>query len=100
MTDACPRPIGGTSDNRPMATTQTVSRDPALEAHVFWFTYRREILMGLIFLVAAGLVYAGYWMYTERRDRAAATLLSTSHDVAGYQQVISQYESTPAGTTA
>jgi len=83
-----------------MATTQTVSRDPGLEAHVFWFTYRREILMGLALLVAAGLAYGGYWMYTERREAAAATLLSSAHDAAGYQQVISQYETTPAGTTA
>ena len=83
-----------------MPTTQSVSRDPTLEAHLFWYNYRREILMGLIIVVAAVIAYGGYWMYNERREGAAAALLSSSHDAAGYQQVISQYETTPAGTTA
>jgi tetratricopeptide (TPR) repeat protein len=83
-----------------MATTQTATRDPALEAHVFWFTYRREILMavGLVVLVLIG--YGGFWLFSDRRESAAAALLATSHDAAGYQQIISRFEGTNAGTTA
>src|SRR3954468_9219618 len=83
-----------------MPTASSITRDPAIEAHVFWFKYRREILMGIGLVVLALLGYAGYWLYTERRDSAAATLLSTAHDANGYQQVINQYENTNAGATA
>ena len=83
-----------------MPTASTISRDPALEAHVFWFAHRREILIGLGVVVFALLVYGGYWVYSDRRDTAAAALLATAHDATGYQQVIARYENTGAGATA
>jgi tetratricopeptide (TPR) repeat protein len=83
-----------------MATTQTLSRDPALEAHVFWFTYRRQIAMALGIIVLLGLIYGLYWLYTDRREGSAEAMLAGAHDAAGYQQVIDQYDNTPAGATA
>ena len=83
-----------------MPPATTVTRDPALEAHVFWFQYRREILMGIGLIVLALLGYAAYWLYTDRRDSAAAAALAKAHDASGYQQLISRYESTNAGATA
>ena len=87
-------------DGKTMPTAPTVTRDPALEAHVFWFRYRREILMGIGLVVLALLAYGAYWLYTDRRDSAAAAALAKAHDAAGYQKVISQYENTNAGATA
>src|SRR5689334_11989572 len=83
-----------------MPTAPTVTRDPALEAQMFWFRHRREILIGIGLIVLVLLGYAAYWLYTDRRDAAAAMALAKAHDAAGYQQVISQYESTNAGATA
>src|SRR5436305_91699 len=63
-----------------MPTAPTVTRDPAVEAHVFWFKYRREILMAIGVVVLALLGYATYWFYTERRDNAAAAALASARD--------------------
>lgn len=54
--------------------------------------------IGLIVLALLG--YGAYWLYTDRRDAAAAAALAKAHDAAGYQQVINQYESTNSGATA
>ena len=83
-----------------MPTAPTVTRDPALEAHVFWFEHRREILIGIGLIVLALIGYAGFWFYNERRNEAAATALAQAHDAGGYQQVISRYDNTNAGATA
>ncbi|HEY4282689.1 MAG TPA: hypothetical protein VGM62_06445 [Chthoniobacterales bacterium] len=79
-----------------MATTQTVSRDPALEAHVFWMNYRREILMAIGVVVLVLLGYGCYWLYSDRQDSAAAESLAKSHSAPEYQQVIARYENTNA----
>lgn len=83
-----------------MATTQTISPDPALEAHVFWFKHRRQIVIAIVAVIVAGLVYGAYWLYADRRDRSAAAALALARDPAAYQQVINQYGSTDAGKTA
>src|SRR5262249_35819830 len=41
-----------------------------------------------------------FWLFSDRRESAAADLLAKSHDAGGYQQVISRFESTNAGATA
>jgi TolA-binding protein len=83
-----------------MATTQTILRDPAVEAHVFWFKYRREILLAIGAAVLVMIGYGAYWLYSYRRDTAASTLLAASHDAAAYQQMIARFENTDAGATA
>jgi tetratricopeptide (TPR) repeat protein len=83
-----------------MPVASTLSQDPALEAHLFWFRYRRELLMAIGIIVLALLVFAGYWLYQNRRDAAAAELLAGAHDANAYQQVIDRYENTDAGATA
>jgi tetratricopeptide (TPR) repeat protein len=84
-----------------MPATQTpISRDPALEAHVFWVKHQREIVIALGVILIALLGYAGFWLYSDRREAAAATHLANAKDAASYQQVISQYETTKAGATA
>src|SRR5437016_10198821 len=83
-----------------MPTATTISRDPTLEAHVFWFKYRREILLGLVAVFVAVLGYGAFWLYSDRRESAAAATLAAARDVAGYQQVINHYENTPAAASA
>ncbi len=84
-----------------MPATQTpIRRDPALEAHVFWVKHQREILIALGVVLVALLGYAGFWLYSDRREAAAATHLANAKDAASYQQVISQYQTTKAGATA
>lgn len=89
-----------TVDLLTMPAATTISRDPTLDAHVFWFRHRREILWGIIIVVAGLLVYGGIWLYSDRREAGAAALLAKGRDASGYQQVISQYENTRAGATA
>ena len=83
-----------------MPTAPSVTRNPALEAHVFWFRYRREILAAIGIAILVVLGYGAYWLYSDRRDAAAAALLAVAHDANGYQQVISRYENTNAAATA
>ena len=83
-----------------MPTVSTISRDPTLEAHMFWFKHRREILMAIGVVIFVLLAYGGYWLYSDRRDTAASALLASSHDAAGYQQVIARFENTKSGATA
>src|SRR5215212_931456 len=83
-----------------MPTATSVTSDPTLDAQLLWYRYRREILLGIGLIVAALLVYAGYWFYNDRREAAAATQLATSKEAGAYQQVISRYGNTNAGATA
>src|SRR3954452_3116684 len=83
-----------------MATTETLSHDPALDAHVFWFRYQRQILIAVAVVIVLAIGFGAYWIYSDRRNASAEALLASAHDTAGYQQVISHYESTPAGATA
>ncbi len=72
------------------------SSDPALEAQVFWIRFRKEIAAVVIVACLAFVGYAGYRIYSDRRDAAAAGLLAGAKDAQGYQQVIAQYPNTPA----
>jgi tetratricopeptide (TPR) repeat protein len=83
-----------------MPTASAVPHDPALDAHLFWFRYRREILVGISVIVLALLAYGAYWLYTDRREASAAALLATAHETTAYQQVISRFDNTNAGATA
>jgi TolA-binding protein len=57
-------------------------------------------MMAIGVAVLALLGYAAYWLYTDRRDAAAAALLASSHDANGYQQVITRFDGTNSGATA
>jgi tetratricopeptide (TPR) repeat protein len=84
-----------------MPATQTpISRDPTLEAHVLWVKHQREILIALGVILIALLGYAGFWLYSARREATAAAELANARDASSYQQVISQYDTTKAGATA
>ena len=87
-------------DEIDMPTTQPLTRDPVLDAHVFWVKHQREILIALGLIVAALLAYGSYWLYSERREANAAGSLAGSHDATSYQQVISRYQGTNAAATA
>jgi predicted negative regulator of RcsB-dependent stress response len=83
-----------------MPTAPTLSKDPALEAHVFWYKFRAEILGAIVLLVVGLVGFAGYQFYSVRREATAAASLASAKDAQGYQQVIANYGSTPAGATA
>jgi tetratricopeptide (TPR) repeat protein len=83
-----------------MPTAPTVSRDPALDAHVFWYRFRRGIVMVIGLIVVALLIVGGYWLYLDRREAAASGVLATAHNAAAYQQAIARYGGTHAAATA
>ncbi len=82
-----------------MPTTSTVSRDPALEAHFFWWRFRKEIV-AVIVVVLLALGFLGlYRLYMDRRQFAAASLLASARNVPDYEQLISRYPNTPAAAS-
>jgi TolA-binding protein len=83
-----------------MPTVVPASRDPVLEAHVFWHRFKTEIFAVIVIVLLAILGFAGYRFYSERRDSAGATLLAAAKNTQDYEQVIRRYPNTPAGATA
>ncbi len=76
------------------------SRDPALEARVFWWRFRKEIVAIIIVALLALICFGAYQLYASRRASAAASLLANAKDVPDYKQVIAQYPNTPAAASA
>ncbi len=83
-----------------MPIAKEATTDPALEAQVFWYKYRREIaiLLGLAVLGIVGV--AGYRLYRDRREATAATLFSAAKTPAAYEDLINQYSNTGAAASA
>jgi predicted negative regulator of RcsB-dependent stress response len=83
-----------------MPTAPIVTRDAKVEAQVFWLRFRKEITALLLIAILAMIGFAGYRLYSERRNEAAASLLSAAKNALDYQQLITRYPNTPAGASA
>ena len=83
-----------------MPTAPLTTRDPSVEAHVFWFRFRNEIIGALVLLVLAIIGLAGYHFYSEQRNSTAAAALAAAKKAQDYQQVIARYPNTPAAASA
>jgi tetratricopeptide (TPR) repeat protein len=83
-----------------MPIAKELNTDPALDAQVFWYKYRKEIaiLLGLAVLGMVGI--AGYRLYRDRREATAATLFAAAKNPAGYEEVINHYSDTAAAASA
>src|SRR5256886_12116833 len=79
-----------------MPIAKELRTDPALEAQVFWFKYRREIAVLLILAIVAIFAIAGYRFYRDRREATAATLFGAAKTAAAYEEVIKRYGDTAA----
>ena len=69
-----------------MPIAKELSTDPALEAQVFWFKYRREIAILLVLAIVAIFATAGYRFYRDRREATAATLFAAAKTQAARPQ--------------
>ncbi len=78
----------------------TVSSEPALDAQVFWFRYRREIVAVLLVAIAALIGWTAIRFFREKHDADAAAFFSSAKDAGGYQQVINRFPGTPAAASA
>ena len=83
-----------------MPTLPPPSRDAAIEAQVFWLRFKNQIATALIIVLLGVAGFAGYRLYTNSRDSAAAALLGSAKNAPDYQQVIARYPNTPAGASA
>ncbi|PYI75734.1 MAG: hypothetical protein DMF04_09675 [Verrucomicrobia bacterium] len=83
-----------------MPVAKQISSDPALEAHVFWYKYRKELAILLVILVIAIFGVAAYRFYRDRRETTAATLFSGAETTSQYEEVISRYGDTAAAASA
>jgi tetratricopeptide (TPR) repeat protein len=83
-----------------MPIAKELRTDPALEAQVFWFKYRREIAILLILAIVAIFAIAGYRFYRDRHEAAAATLFGAAKTPAAYEEVINRYGDTTAAASA
>lgn len=83
-----------------MPIAKELSTDPALEAQVFWYKYRKEIASLLILAIVAIFAIAGYRLYRDRREATAATLFGAAKAPAAYEEVINRYGDTAAAASA
>src|SRR5207248_1537258 len=83
-----------------MPIAKELTTDPALEAQVFWFKYRREIAILVILAIVAIFAVAGYRFYRDRREASAATLFAAAKTPTAYEEVIKRYGNTDAAASA
>jgi hypothetical protein len=83
-----------------MPTTSPVSRDPVVEAHVFWHKFKGEIVAAIILVVLLIIGFAGYRFYSERQESAASVMLGSAKTAHDYEEVIARYPNTAAGASA
>jgi predicted negative regulator of RcsB-dependent stress response len=76
------------------------SSDPVIESPVFWDRHKKEVIAALVVAVLAVAAFGGYYLYSDRREKTAASLLAAAKAPADFQKVISQYANTPAGASA
>jgi TolA-binding protein len=82
-----------------MPTAAPPSHDPALEARVFWWRFRKEIVAVIIIALLGFTVFGAYRLYANRRASAATSLLADAKSVTDYEQLITRYSNTPAAAT-
>jgi predicted negative regulator of RcsB-dependent stress response len=83
-----------------MPIAKEINTDPALDAQVFWYKYRKEIAIVLGLAVLGMVGVAGYRLYRDRREANAATLFAAAKTPGAYEQVINQYGDTAAAASA
>jgi tetratricopeptide (TPR) repeat protein len=83
-----------------MPIAKEVSPDPALDAQLFWYKYRKEIAILLVLAVVGIVFVAGYRLYRDRREATAASLFSTAKTPAAYEEIITRYGDTGAAASA
>jgi TolA-binding protein len=83
-----------------MPTVSADTSDAALEAQVFWLRYRKELAALLIIVLLAAIGVAGWKLYQERRETAAAEAFGAAKTAAEYEGVIDHYGDTPAAAAA
>lgn len=83
-----------------MPTVSPPTTDASIEARVFWLRFQKEIAAGLILILLVIVAFAGYRLYADRRDSAAAAALAGAKTPQEYQKVITQYPSSPAAASA
>jgi predicted negative regulator of RcsB-dependent stress response len=83
-----------------MPIAKELSTDPALEAQVFWYKYRKEIAILLVIAIVAIFAIAGYRLYRDRREATAAALFGAAKTPAAYEEVINRYGDTAAAASA
>jgi predicted negative regulator of RcsB-dependent stress response len=83
-----------------MPTVSSSLPDPVLETHIFWDRHKKEVLAALVIALVAALGYAGYRLYADQQNNAAAALLSSAKTGDDFQKVMTQYSGTPASASA
>ena len=79
-----------------MPDISSSTSDPALEARVLWERRKKEIAAALAVVLIAVIAFGGYRFYMERRDAAAAEMMTSAKTARDYQEVIAKYPDAPA----
>ena len=83
-----------------MPTVPPPSRDATVDPALFWFRHKTELFAALIVLVLGAAGFAGYRVYADHRESAAAEFLGKARTNPEYREVIDRYPGTPAGASA
>jgi predicted negative regulator of RcsB-dependent stress response len=76
------------------------SSDPVIESRSFLDRHKKEVLAAFIVALLAVAAFGGYRLYSDHREKAAASLLAAAKTAGDFQKVISQYAETPASASA
>jgi len=76
------------------------SSDPVIETRFFWDRHKKEVIAALVVALLAVAAFGGYRLYSDRREKTAASILAEAKAPADFQKVISQYADTPASASA
>ena len=74
--------------------------DPSAEISVFWYRFRREILIGFLILLLAAAGWGVFRFYSSKRENDAAAQLGAANSAEDFRNVISQFGGTRAGGSA
>jgi predicted negative regulator of RcsB-dependent stress response len=67
---------------------------------VFWYRFRKEIVVGFVILLFAAAAWGAFRFYSQQRDSNAAAQLATAKSSQDYEKIISEFGRTPAGASA
>src|ERR1700686_3162166 len=76
------------------------SSDSVIESRFFWDRHKKKVIAALVVAVLGVAVFGGSHLYSDRREKTAASLLAEAKAPADFQKVISQYADTPASASA
>ncbi len=83
-----------------MPTPPSQIADPAADASVFWYRFRRELALAFLIVLLGAIGWSAWQLYSNHQNEVAAGALATAKSIPDLQKVVADYGNTPAGASA